>query len=473
MPFASTHFLFVFLPISLFLFYLLKASWWRNWILVLASLLFFAWTDIPHVPQLVLLVVLNYLFGLGIGKLLAANRARSARVLTSVSVTLNILALIFYKYLGFFGAFLAGLLGADLQFAIPALPLGISYLTFSAISYLVDVHKSSIVAEKSLLRFANYLVMFPKFIQGPITRYPQVKDALVDARSIDLALLMQGARRFIIGIAKKALLADGLAVVADKVFGAPSSVIGADLAWFGLIAYTLQIYFDFSGYTDMAIGLGNMFGFTLPENFNYPYISRSISDFWRRWHMTLSQWFRTYVFFPLEFARKKVRFLRLQTDIFIIFLLTGLWHGANWNSLIWGGYFGLILAVEASGWGRKLSKLPVILQHAYAYILILFGWVFFRLSDVSLWGGFFGALFGRNGWTGTETLRTLNIVFYLPIALAAAVLATPLLSDALKKLETRFSSSRLWIDLALLGLFLMTVCYLLANGFKTFMYAQF
>ncbi len=473
MPFTSIHFLFFFLPAFLLLFYLIPSRGWRNAILMVGSLVFFAWMDITHVPQLALFVLLNYFFGLGISKLLAQERVLAARTVTSIGVAVNLLGLVFYKYLGFFGSIFESLTGIDLQFAVPALPLGISYLTFSTIAYLVDVFNGTIIAERSFLRFANYLVMFPKLTQGPITRYSQVQDALTETKRVDFALLMQGTRRFITGLAKKVILADSLAVVADKVFSGSFAAIGADLAWFGLVAYMMQIYFDFSGYTDMAIGLGNMFGFTLPENFNYPYISRSITDFWRRWHMTLTQWFRTYVFFPLEFARRKVRFFRLPIDILIVFLLTGFWHGANWNFLIWGGYFGLVLAFEASGWNRKLTRLPIFMQHAYSLTLILLGWVFFRLTDVSQWGGFFGALFGRNGWTGMETLRTQNVVFYLPILLAAVLFATPVIANLEKRLTTRFANARVWMDLATLGLFLLTLCYILSNGFSTFMYAQF
>jgi alginate O-acetyltransferase complex protein AlgI len=223
----------------------------------------------------------------------------------------------------------------------------------------------------------------------------------------------------------------------------------------------------------MAIGLGKMFGFNLPENFNYPYISRSITEFWRRWHMTLTNWFRTYVFLPLEFARKKEKFLRQQTDIIIVFLLTGLWHGAGWNYVIWGGYFGLILAIEASGWGKKLTKAPIFIQHFYSIFLIMIGWVFFRYTNLNIWGPYFKALFGFSGWSGVENLRSLKIVFYIPIMVIAILVCTPIG----KKIENRISSQqgyrRLIVDLILLIIFVISVFYLLSNGFRPFLYSQF
>jgi alginate O-acetyltransferase complex protein AlgI len=262
-------------------------------------------------------------------------------------------------------------------------------------------------------------------------------------------------------------------VATKKVFDADLHSIGMDVAWFGLIAFTLQIYFDFSGYTDMAIGLGKILGFKLPENFNYPYISRSISDFWRRWHMTLTSWFRNYLFTPLEFARKKVKHFRQQSDIFIVFLLTGLWHGASWNFLIWGGYFGLILALEASGFGKKLKTFPRIIQHFYASLLIMIGWIFFRLTDVKDWGPFFGALVGANSWSGTTTLMTLNVIFFIPLLMLAVFLSAPWLRQLVERFYTKAPAARIMIDILYLCLFILTVGYLLSNGYAAFMYGEF
>jgi alginate O-acetyltransferase complex protein AlgI len=285
--------------------------------------------------------------------------------------------------------------------------------------------------------------------------------------------MMQGVRRFIGGLAKKVILADSLAVATNKVFTNDFSRMGASVAWFGLIAYTLQIYLDFSGYTDMAIGLGQMFGFKLPENFNFPYISRSISDFWRRWHMTLGTWLRTYLFIPLEFARKKVKHFRLQSNLMIVFLLIGLWHGASWNFIIWGGYFGVILAFEASGFGKLLKKTSPFLQHTYSLILIMVGWVFFRITNIQEWGTFFRALLGGNGWQSLITFRSLNILFYLPFLVPSILFSLPFMHWFGEKLKNEGGSKLLVLDVIYLLLFLFTITFILSKGFTPFMYIEF
>jgi alginate O-acetyltransferase complex protein AlgI len=473
MSFASNQFLFLFLPIVLVLFYLLPFRNWRNSILVLASLIFFAWTDPTHIPQLIVFVLVNYFFGIVIGHFIHVGKPKASQTLMWVAVILNLLGLCFYKYLGLFGNTIESIVQVKLSLPKLTLPIGISYLTFSSISYILDIYNEVETPEKNLLSFSAFLIMFPKLLQGPITRFGQVKNELTNTQRLNVDQLMKGARRFIIGLAKKVLLADTMGVVANRVFGASLSSIGAGLAWYGLIAYTLQIYFDFSGYTDMAIGVGIMLGFKLPENFNYPYISRSITDFWRRWHMTLTSWFRNYLFIPLEFARKKEKFLRQQTDILIVFLLTGLWHGASWNFVVWGGYFGLILAIEASGFGKKLAKTPIFFQHLYSIILIMVGWIFFRLTNFQNWGPFFKALFGGNGWTGQSSLRTLNILFYIPVMVIAAILCLPILPKLESKINVKANYQRVLMDLGYLVLFVIVICYLLSNGFTTFIYAQF
>ena len=223
----------------------------------------------------------------------------------------------------------------------------------------------------------------------------------------------------------------------------------------------------------MAVVLGKLLGFRLPENFNYPYISRSISEFWRRWHMTLTAWFRTYLFIPLEFARKKTRHLRQQSNLFIVFLLTGLWHGANWNFLIWGGYFGLILAVEASGWGKKLKTLPRFVQHLYTLVLIVVGWIFFSMPDLAGWGSFFGALVGAHGWTGQITLRMLNVVMFIPMMVVGTFLSIPWFKESLSKLTARSTAAHIIGDVLTLCLFVLTVGFILSNGYAAFMYGSF
>jgi len=471
MPLTSLTFLFVFLPIFLLLFYALPFTNWRNGILVVASLVFYGWADLTHLPLLILVILFNYAFGLVIGPLIAKKHP-AARLMMWAAVLANLFALIFYKYAGFFVQSFADVANLTIEFEQKGLPLGISFFTFSAIAYVMDVYHGSESAQKNPIRFSSYLIMFPKLLQGPITRLGQVKNELNNPKFVPNEMIA-GARRFIGGLAKKILLADSLALITDKVFSLDFNQIGVDLAWFGLISYTLQIYLDFSGYTDMAIGLGKMIGFKLPENFNFPYISRSITDFWRRWHMTLTAWFRTYLFIPLEFARKKERFLRQQTNILIVFLLTGLWHGASWNFVIWGVYFGLILAIEASGFGRFLKKLPVVLQHTYSLALIMLGWVMFRIPLVTDWKPFLAALVGGNGLTADVSIRSLGMIYYIPYPLIAVLFCIPLFFGIEKKIDQVSPVGRLVIDLLYLALFVLTISSILARGFNAFIYAQF
>lgn len=471
MPLTSLTFIFVFLPVFLFLFYVLPFSNWRNGILVLGSLIFFGWADLTHLPLLVLVILFNYGFGLIIGSL-KGYKHTAGRFMMWVAVLANLFGLIFYKYAGFIVQSLADFANLTIEFEQRGLPLGISFFTFSAIAYVVDVYHGSESAQKNPIRFSSYLIMFPKLLQGPITRLGQVKNELNNPKFVPNEMIA-GARRFIGGLAKKILLADSLALITDKVFSLDFNQIGVDLAWFGLISYTLQIYLDFSGYTDMAIGLGKMIGFKLPENFNFPYISRSITDFWRRWHMTLTAWFRTYLFIPLEFARKREKLLRQQTNILIVFLLTGLWHGASWNFVIWGVYFGLILAIEASGFGRFLKKLPVVFQYTYSLALVMLGWVFFRIPVVSNWKPFLSALVGGNGLTADVSIRSLGMIYYIPYPLMAVLFCVPLFFRIEKKIDQVSPVGRLVMDLLYLALFVLSISSILAKGFNAFIYAQF
>ena len=472
MSFASLTFIFVFLPAALILFYIVPRGNWRSLVLVLSSLVFFAWVDLAHLHFLILSVIFTYGFGLLIGSLGSNENQHLRQAVLWTGVGANLLFLAYFKYLGFFGEILSAFVQGRIRFEEQALLLGISYLTFSSLSYLIDVHKKIKPAERNFLKIATYLILFPKLVQGPIALYKDMESQLSQSR-FDLEDFHWGIRRFIIGLGKKVLLADSLAIAANRVFSVNYARIGADVAWVGLIAYTLMIYFDFSGYTDMALGIGRMFGFRLPENFNYPYISRSITDFWRRWHMSLTNWFRTYVFIPLEFKRRRVKFLRQQTNILLVFFLTGLWHGASWNYVIWGIYFGLVLALEASGWGRALKKLPIFLQHTYALVIVMIGWVFFKITDLNQWLRFLGALLGINGFTGTQTLRSLNILFYLPILIIGIVLSTPLLEKIGKIKWLKPTTGRVILDFVCLGIFILSLSFVLSNGFQSFMYAQF
>jgi alginate O-acetyltransferase complex protein AlgI len=472
MPFSSITFIFLFLPIILIAFYTIPRNGWRNFVLVGASLVFFIWADPTHIHVLLTSILVNYLIGIFIGKAKDNNSDKQSKTYLWIGLILNLLLLGFYKYTGFFLDFIDDILPVTFNYADKALPLGISFFTFSGISYLVDIYNDINPPEKNFVRFNAYLIMFPKLVQGPITRFIEVKDSLVNHRVIPLEI-MEGVRRFIGGLAKKVILADSLGIATNKVFSANYNEMGAGLAWFGLLAYTLQIYLDFSGYTDMAIGIGKMLGFKLPENFNFPYVSKSISDFWRRWHITLGAWFRTYLFIPLEFSRKKAKFLRQQTNLLIVFFLTGLWHGADWNFVIWGAYYGVFLAIEASGFSKRLKRTAPIFQHLYSVILIMVGWIFFRITAIEEWGTFFGALLGVNGWRNLVTFRSLNILFYLPFLIPAILFSFPFMHQLGEKIKAKKSTTLLAFDIGYIVLFLFTITFILSKGFTAFMYVEF
>ena len=472
MPFSSITFIFLFLPLTLIFYYIIPQKWWRNLLIVGTSLVFFAWSDPTHLHVLILSILINFIVGLKVGKAHDQKKVQKTKTYMWIGVILNLLLLIFYKYTGFFFNIVEEILPITINYTEKALPLGISFFTFSGISYVLDVYNEVNPPEKNLLRFSSYLVMFPKLVQGPITRFIKIKENLQTLK-LDSMQTMEGVRRFIGGLAKKVILADSLSIATNEVFRSNFKEMGASLAWFGLIAYTLQIYLDFSGYTDMAIGVGQMLGFKLPENFNFPYISRSISDFWRRWHMTLGAWFRTYLFIPLEFARKKEKHFRQQSNLLIVFLLTGLWHGASLNFVFWGLYYGIILAIEASGFGKKLKKAPQILQHSYALILITIGWIFFRVTNIQEWGPLFGALAGANGWINEITFRSLNILFYIPFLVPGILFSLPYCHKFGERIKAKGGKTLLVLDIVYIFLFLITIVFIISKGFKTFMYVEF
>lgn len=471
MAFSSLTFLFIFLPLFLACYFVLPFRWWKNGVLLVASLIFYAWAEPVYVFWLIGITLLNWAIALLVSQLMRRGQSAAAKWVATAAVIGNLLVLLSFKYAGFIAESLNSGFGLALPIPASSFPLGLSFFTFSIISFQIDVYQESTTAPRNPLIMLLHVAMFPKLLQGPITRYGQLEAELA-ARKPNLEDMAAGARRFIIGLAKKVILADTLAKAANKIFALWMPTLGMDLAWLGIFTYSLQIYFDFSGYTDMAIGLGRILGFHLPENFNYPYISRSISDFWRRWHMTLTAWFRIYIFLPLEFARKRQKFLRQQTNLIIVFLLTGLWHGASWNYVLWGGYFGLLLALESGSWGKRLKKLPPFLQHSYTILLLLVGWVFFRLENTSQWGSFFSALLGGHGISGPSNMRSLNIVWVIPVIFLALLGSTPWVKIISQKLGTR-SWAPIAGNFATLVLFLLSIAFVLSGGYQSFLYFQF
>jgi len=388
MLFSSITFLFYFLPLFLLAYHLLPVP---NLVLLLASLLFYAWGDPARLPLLLFCIALNWGFGLAIGR-----ADPGARVWLGLGIAGNLALLLYYKYAGFLvaqWAVVAPLVGL----AVPespriALPLGISFFTFQGISYLIDIRRGIVRPQRSLLRFAMYKAMFPPLIAGPIVRYAGIADR-VDQRPVTPALWARGIESFTIGLGQKVLLANTLAGPVDRLFARAPGELSMAAAWLAAFGYALQIYFDFAGYSNMAVGLGRMIGFELPANFNRPYAAQSVTDFWRRWHITLSTWFRDYLYIPLGGNRGGP--WRTGANLTLVFLLCGLWHGASWNFALWGLYHGAFLVLERIGLGRVLVRLPALARHAYLILVVTVGWVPFRAEDFGQTARLLRALAGQ------------------------------------------------------------------------------
>ncbi len=380
MVFSSTAFLYFFLPLTLLLYFGLPMRC-RNGVLLLASLLFYAWGELGYVVLMLASITINWAVGLHIAT--AQRQGRNAKGVLTLGLVLNLLPLLIFKYANFAADGFSHLLQlgglSPIELAPVHLPIGISFFTFQAISYIVDVYRQHAAVQPRLDRLALYIALFPQLIAGPIVRYRTIA-AQINQRATRLDDIASGTLLFIIGLGKKVLIANSMGAVADQAFALPMQDVGTGLAWLGILAYTLQIYFDFSGYSDMAIGLGRIFGFRFLENFNYPYIARSVQDFWRRWHISLSTWFRDYLYIPLGGNRAGIG--RTYFNLLLVFLLCGLWHGASWTFVLWGLYHGTFLVIERLGLGRILSKLPALLGWAYTLLVVMIGWVFFRADDL-------------------------------------------------------------------------------------------
>ena len=394
MVFSSPIFLFAYLPVVLSLYFLIPFRL-RNGFLLLASLFFYAWGDAAFALCLVLSIVGNYAFGVLIERAALQGRPRASRRTVTAAIGFNLAMLIGFKYANFLVNNLSACLGAfglpPLHLAPIHLPIGISFFAFQAMSYVIDVYRGDVHATRSLVDFGMYKSFFPQLIAGPIVRYRDVAAQIVERRTTSQDFIA-GMRRFIIGLGKKVLIANSVAGVADHVFGLKAADLTAGLSWLGAGCYAIQIYFDFSGYSDMAIGMGRMFGFRFLENFNYPYGSRSIREFWRRWHISLSTWFRDYLYIPL--GGNRGRPLRVYANLIVVFFLCGLWHGASWTFVVWGLWHGLFLVLERLGFGRQIERMPAPFQHAYALVAVLIGWVFFRAESLPYAVGFVKAMFG-------------------------------------------------------------------------------
>ena len=476
MVFASPLFLFLFLPATLGFHFLLPRRF-RNAALLVASLAFYAWGEARYVPLVAGSVAFNWWMGTRIADAEAAARRR--RWLAG-AVAGNLAALALFKYANFavdnFDA-IAPILGlSPLALAHIPLPLGISFFTFHAISYVVDVYKRTAAPQRSIREFALYILLFPQLIAGPIIRYRDIAAQLV-AREPNLAEIAYGVRRFVLGLGKKLLIANTLGPAADAVFAVPGPELATRAAWLGIVCYTLQIYFDFSGYSDMAIGLMRMLGFRVLENFDHPYIARSIREFWRRWHISLSNWFRDYLYIPLGGNRRGRR--RAYANLVVVFTLCGLWHGASWPFILWGAWHGAFLVAERAGLDRALGRHPGI-AHAYTLAAVMGAWVLFRSDTLAHAADYYAALLGLSGADPALHPLAEHVDALLAVTLVAAiVLATPATAHLAKwrnavQRRSRGSSLALAADGAWIALvFVASAAMLAAGTYNPFIYFRF
>ena len=467
MVFSSLSFLTLFLPLTILLYFAVPRRF-RNLLLFLASLIFYAWGEPVYIVLMLFSSVVDYSHGLLMEKFDGRPGVRRALLISSVVINLSLLG--FFKYAGL----VVSTLNAALSLSIPvpsvALPVGISFYTFQTMSYSIDVYRRNCPAQRDPIAFGCYVTMFPQLIAGPIVRYVDVMREINDRRETFEGFFL-GIRRFLVGLAKKLILANGVGMLWDAVSAQPAASLSALSAWLGVLAYAFQIYFDFSGYSDMAIGMGRMFGFQFPENFRYPYVSRSVSDFWRRWHITLSTWFREYLYIPL--GGNRVRVPRNIFNLAVVWMATGLWHGASWNFLLWGAYFGAVLIAEKFLYGKALSRAPGFVGWAYTALVVLVGWVFFALDDLGRGAAYLGAMFGGGaGAVDAYALRAL--LNYGAVLLLCAAASTPLASGALERLRARRprAHSALTYALVIAG-FALCLIYVVDAGYNPFLYFRF
>lgn len=466
MIFASPVFLFIYLPITLLLAWAARGHA-RNLVLFIASLLFYAWGEPLYVFLMLFSITLNYFLARGIERYRSAKNA--ARLLLGLSLCINLGMLLYFKYMNFFIFNANRWLHTELTLLSVTLPIGISFYTFQILSYVVDVYRGTVTAQRSYLNLATYITMFPQLIAGPIVRYSDIAQRL-DTREITAEDRFVGCRRFCVGMAKKVLLSNNLSVLADEVFALDPHTLGAGVAWLGAVVYALQIYFDFSGYSDMAIGLGKMLGFDFLENFNYPYIARTVKDFWRRWHISLSSWFRDYVYIPLGGNRKGAA--RQYCNLLIVFVLCGLWHGAQWTFLVWGLYHGMFLVLERLKPVRHILKaLPYGISMLYTWIVVTVGWVFFRAESMSAAVAYIKAMLGLNQTVLAPylSISPLTVVVFI----VAVLCSTPLLRWIKKQNFAQTYSAMLLSSGAAFAGLIVSALSLISGTSNPFIYFRF
>ena len=461
MLFSSLTFLLAFFPLVLVLYYVNNNRVYRNIILLISSLIFYSWGEPRTIIIMIITIIVNYVMAIMI-----EEKEKYRKLLFIVTCIFNIGILFFFKYFNFFVNDVLMLKNVTLNII---LPIGISFYTFQILSYVIDVYKKEVVAQRSIINLGAYVTMFPQLIAGPIVRYQTIAKELTE-RKEHVDDIAEGLRRFIIGLGKKIIIANQMAIIADKVYlSIPLHDLNTMFAWIGTIAFALQIYYDFSGYSDMAIGLGKMFGFHFVENFNYPYIATSITDFWRRWHISLSSWFRDYVYIPLGGSRcSKARWM---LNIMIVWSLTGLWHGASYNFILWGLYYGVLLMMEKLFFKKYLDKLKGV-NYIITMLIVLVGWVFFNSSSVDQIIYMIRNLFGFNGSFSLILLNNQGILYLLPYMLIAIIGMGPWINQLFIKIRNNTIGFTIY-DIYLVVILVVCLIFLINNSYNPFIYFRF
>ena len=473
MVFSSIFFLFTFLPLSLLLYWMSPAKI-KNFTLLAVSLFFYAWGEPVYVLLMIASILTNFVFGIFIESELIKEKRAVRRALFISAVVFNILILGFFKYYGFLAENINALFNADIAYSELPLPIGISFYTFQVLSYVIDVYLGKVRLQRNPVSFALYVTMFPQLIAGPIVRYSDIESQL-EQRNVSASKFGEGAQRFIQGLGKKVLIANSMGALWDITQAMDMTGISVFSAWLGIIAYTFQIYFDFSGYSDMAIGLGKMFGFEFMENFDHPYVSRSVTEFWRRWHISLGTWFREYVYIPLGGNRcSRIRQIR---NIMAVWMLTGLWHGASWNFVVWGIYYGCLLLIEKLFLKKLIDNAPAIISHVYCMLAVIIGWVLFASRDIESAAAYLGVMSGASG----NVLVDNAFIYYLKsnavMLVISLLFSTGIFREIFEpeeisdKIRTRVSHSAAVILHAFI--LFMSTAYLVTETYNPFLYFRF
>ncbi|GAA0818637.1 MBOAT family O-acyltransferase [Clostridium tertium] len=467
MVFSSSVFIFMFLPLVLFLYYI-SGKKIKNYILLLASLFFYAWGGMSYLKVLIVSILINYIFGLLVDKTIDKKHLRMLFLI--LGIILNLALLFYYKYYDFFLENINTIFNMNLELKKIVLPIGISFFTFQGMSYIIDIYRNDAKVNKNIFSVALYISLFPQLVAGPIIKYKAV-DEQIRNRKESIDYFSYGINRFIIGLSKKIIISDMIGVISDNIFiYANSSGIDIITAWIGAICYTLQIYFDFSGYSDMAIGLGYLFGFNFPENFNYPYISKSITEFWRRWHISLSTWFKEYLYIPLGGNRRG----NVYFNLFVVFLVTGLWHGASWNFVVWGLWHGLFMIIERlirdKSWYKKI---PSFIKIFITLFIVIIGWVLFKAATLEEGLRYLSIMFGLVSFSNITFEFTYFISRkFILLIIIGIIASTPMPKNIFNRYK-RIKAFELIKTILIILLFIVSIIFMVNSTYSPFIYFQF